>query len=486
MKRLIEFIQNKLPPGSFARNVVTLMTGTTFAQALMILVAPILTRLYSPGDFGVFALYTSILGILAVIACLRYELAIVLPKKDEDAANLLVLSIIINIGMSLLILILVALFRYPLANLLGAPELAPWLWFMPLSLLAAGMFQAFNYWSTRRKQFKRLAARQITQSTVMAGTQMGFGLVPYLGPGGLIAGNIIGQSVATGRLAGQILKEEGQPVLSSINRANIRQVISRYKDFPMYSTWLSLLNSSSALLPPLLLGYFFNPNVVGFFTLGHRVLSLPMNILGTSIAQAFFPRATEAQRHGNLDIITFEMFKRLLNLIVVPLLLFALIAPQLFAVIFGEQWAESGVYAQWICVWIIFQFISSPISTIIDVLEKQKIGLIYNTLLFWGRIVAVVVGGTLKDPLLAIILLGIVGTIMYFIYSILLLYLAKVNFKRVFRLIMKTALNSVMFLIAPTIGVCMGLSFYINLILVLGCGLLFALYCVKRLNSFKT
>src|SRR5690554_6729775 len=154
-------LTSKLPPGSFIRNVVTLMTGTTFAQALMILVAPILTRLYSPEDFGVFALYTSILGIIAVVACWRYELAIVLPEKDEDAANLLVLSICICFGMAVLTLILVALFRNPLASLFGVPKLAPWLWFMPLSLIATGLFQAFNYWSTRRRQFRRLAIRQI-------------------------------------------------------------------------------------------------------------------------------------------------------------------------------------------------------------------------------------------------------------------------------------------------------------------------------------
>lgn len=120
-------LTSKLPPGSFIRNVVTLMTGTTFAQALMILVAPILTRLYSPEDFGVYALYISILGIIAVVACWCYEFAIVLPENDEDAANILVISLLVCLAMVLLTLILVALFRKSVANILGAPELASWL-----------------------------------------------------------------------------------------------------------------------------------------------------------------------------------------------------------------------------------------------------------------------------------------------------------------------------------------------------------------------
>jgi len=48
---------NKLKLKSeFAKNVLTLMTGTTIAQAIPIAISPILTRIYTPEDFGVFAL----------------------------------------------------------------------------------------------------------------------------------------------------------------------------------------------------------------------------------------------------------------------------------------------------------------------------------------------------------------------------------------------------------------------------------------------
>lgn len=184
MDKFKNWLNHKLPPGSFIRNVATLMTGTTFAQALLIIIAPILTRLYTPDDFGVFALYTSILGILSVIACLRYELAIVLPEKDEDAANLLVLCLLICSVISLMALVLVALFRDSFALLLSAPKISFWLWFLPASLFLTGTFQALNYWSTRRKQFKRLAIRQITQNSVTAVTQIASGASLNAGAGG--------------------------------------------------------------------------------------------------------------------------------------------------------------------------------------------------------------------------------------------------------------------------------------------------------------
>ena len=99
---------NKLKPKSeFSRNVLTLMTGTTIAQAIPIAISPILTRIYAPEDFGMFALYMSVASIISVIATGRYELAIMLPKKDEDAVNIVALSIIISFFVSFISLLIV-------------------------------------------------------------------------------------------------------------------------------------------------------------------------------------------------------------------------------------------------------------------------------------------------------------------------------------------------------------------------------------------
>ena len=119
------------PKTSFAGDVLKLVSGTTIAQLIGILASPILTRLYAPEAFGALALFTSITSILGVIACLRYELAIMLPESDEDAANLL--------GVSLLSALLIALLTVPviwwgrdlLLGWLNAPELAPYLMVPP-------------------------------------------------------------------------------------------------------------------------------------------------------------------------------------------------------------------------------------------------------------------------------------------------------------------------------------------------------------------
>lgn len=407
LDKLRTALTNKLPLGSFARNVVTLMTGTVFAQILLILVAPILTRLYTPLDYGVFNLYTSIGSILAVIACLRYEGAIVLPKNDKDAANVLTICITICLCVAVFILVIVSFFRESIADLFHAPSLSFWLWFMPLSIIAFGLFMAFNYWSTRRKQFKRLAIRQVTNSTVTALTQISMGAALHIGPGGLIGGSLIGQLAATGRLAWQIYKDEGKQIISFINKKSMKHMASRYRRFPLYDSWSALLNTSSNLLPALLLAYFFNPVVVGLYALGNRVLGVPMGIIGSAISQVFFPRAVEARRAGELNHIAYNMFNSLLSIGSVPILLIAVVAPDLFEIVFGPEWVIAGDYVRWLSVFMLFSFISSPISSIYSVLERQREGLIIYIFVFFIRLIALIIGGLKGDALLTVAIFGI-------------------------------------------------------------------------------
>ena len=411
--KFLSLLENRIPSGSFARNVTTLMTGTTFAQILLILVAPILTRLYSPKDFGVYSLYTSIASILTVIACLNYDYAIVLPKKDEDGANVLGLSILICLNMVGVTFILVFLLRSTVARYLNAPTLAIFLWFIPLSVLGSGLFKVFNYWSTRRKQFKRLAVRQINQSIITSVTQVGVGTIFNAGPGGLISGLIIGQFAATGRLAWQIFKEEGNFLKSCISIKKLKCMAKRYKKFPLYDSWSGLFNTASSMLPALLLGYFFTPAVVGFYALGHKVLAMPMNIIGSSIAQVFYPRATKAKHDGNLDKVTLNIFEHLLAIGFIPLMLIALVAPNLFALIFGHHWWIAGQYVRWMSLWLLCQFISSPISLVYYVMEKQKSLLVFNIIMFFIRLLVIIIGGIQGKAMFSIALLGITGAVLY-------------------------------------------------------------------------
>jgi len=157
-----------LVSGSFARSVLTLMTGTTLANLIPVAVSPVLSRLYSPAEFGLFALYAGIAALLAVAATGRYEMAIVLPAEDADAFELLGLSLLLAGAVTVVCAIAVVAFHSGLLALLRAPALAAWLWLLPLGVLLVGLAQALGSWLNRKRSYRRIAESRILQSTTTA------------------------------------------------------------------------------------------------------------------------------------------------------------------------------------------------------------------------------------------------------------------------------------------------------------------------------
>ncbi|MDI2587664.1 oligosaccharide flippase family protein [Psychrobacillus sp. NEAU-3TGS] len=270
----------------FLKSILTLLTGTTIAQAIPIAISPILTRIYTPEDFGLLALYLSIFSIFVVSITARYELAIMLPKEDKEAVNLVVLSIIIATGISIVILLIVILWGSNIASMLGNDDIYPWLYFMPLSLFLSGLYQAFNYWSNRKQQYQRLAVNRVAQSTTNASINLAVGSEKE-GAIGLIAGNIISQFIATASLVLRSIKKDKLKI-SSVSKKEMIYLAKRYDQFPKVSVWSGLLNTVSVQLPVFIISAFFSSTIVGFYSLSNRVLNMPMSILGNAVGQVFF------------------------------------------------------------------------------------------------------------------------------------------------------------------------------------------------------
>jgi O-antigen/teichoic acid export membrane protein len=398
----------------FAANVLKLVTGSVFAQGLGVLAAPIVARLFAPEAFGVAALFASITGIIGVVACLRYELAIMLPKTDEEAANLLGLSlffVLIITGISVLIVFFAG---DVIAGLLKSPELKKYFWLTPVSVFCGGIFLALNYWNSRIKHFGRLSIARVVSSVVAQTTKLGAGFAGFVSGGVLIGTGILGQIVSTAVLGGQIWRDDRGLFKTSIRWKKMIAGLKRHKKFPIYGTWSALLNTASQQLPALLLAFYFSPKIVGFYALGQAVLSMPMGLVGSAVAQVFFQKASEAHNStGNLSQVVEEVFKRLVSLGIFPILLLTLIGEDLFIVAFGARWAEAGVYMQILGLWIFFQFISSPISALFSVLEKQRAGLFFNGVLFCTRTASLIVGGMTGDVKFTLLLFASTGVVCY-------------------------------------------------------------------------
>ncbi|MDL1960302.1 MAG: oligosaccharide flippase family protein [Deltaproteobacteria bacterium] len=376
--------------------------------------APIVTRLFAPEAFGVAALFASITGIIGVLACFRYELAIMLPKTDEEAANLLGLSlffVLIIIGISALIIFFTG---DVIVNLLNSPELKKYLWLIPISVFVSGIFLALNYWNSRTKHFGRLSIARVVSSVATQATKLGAGFAGFVSGGVLIGTGILGQIVSTLVLGGQIWRDDRRLFKASIRWEKMIAGLKRHKKFPIYNTWSALLNTASQQLPTIMLAFYFSPKIVGFYALGKTVLSMPMSLVGGAVAQVFFQKASEAyNRTGNLSEVVEGVFKRLVSMGIFPILLLTVIGEDLFVVVFGQRWAEAGVYMQILGLWIFFQFISSPISTLFAVLEKQHYGLLFNTVLFVTRAASLIIGGMTGDVRFTLFLFASTGVACY-------------------------------------------------------------------------
>jgi len=373
---------NKLKPKSeFTRNVLTLMTGTTIAQAIPIAISPILTRIYTPEDFGVLALFMGLVMILSSIISGRYELAILLPEKEEDAINIFVLAFLIISTISFILFLIIFIFNDFFTELLNNQEIKYWLYFIPIVTFFIGLFNLLTYYNTRLKNYKDIANASIIKALVLVSIQLFVGFFKD-GVAGLINGQIFSQMFANLKLFKNIFLNQ-KNFFSSIDIQNIKKVAIRYKDFPKFSIWSVLLNTSVQNLVNILIPILFSYATMGFYALGQRVLGLPSTILGKSVGQVFFQQSVqEKKKTGSTRKIFLSTFKKLffISFIVFTIIFFTI--TDIVNFVFGQDWIESAKIIQILIPLFFIRFISSSLSTTMIVYEKQKMELLINLILF--------------------------------------------------------------------------------------------------------
>jgi len=362
---------NKLKPKSkFSRNVLTLMTGTTIAQAIPIAISPILTRIYTPEDFGIFALYIAIVSFISIIVTARYEMAIVLPKKDEDAVNILFLSLCIMMFIVIVTTILILLFKTTIIELLNAKEIGNFIYLIPISIFIAGLNQSFNYWSNRKEYFKNMSSAQISQSITIGIFQPLLGYFNIFG--GLIIGNILGRVINTFILINKFISNDKEKI-KFVNKNIMIEQMKIYKDFPLINSlhaFTDILRISGSVM---LISSFFGSTILGLYSLSLRVLQVPIGIVGSALGKVLYSKLTllyndKKPLYPYVKKISINLF-----LISLPIFLFLyIIIPDLFGFVFGEKWRIAGEYSKILLPYLFVNFVISPISIVPIIVKKQK------------------------------------------------------------------------------------------------------------------
>ncbi|OPY79867.1 MAG: colanic acid exporter [Syntrophorhabdus sp. PtaU1.Bin153] len=408
----------------FIRNVFTLIGGTAVAQMIPVAVSPILTRFYSPGDYGLLALFTSISSVVGVLATLRYDTAIMLPADDNDAAGVLSLSVIATLAITLLTLIIAIAANSYLAGRLNKPEITPWLYFVPLAVLFTGASQAFSGWSNRKKQYKRLALNKVLGGGSTTATNLTMGAM-NLSVNGLITGSLTGQGISAGYLGWQIWSDE-RGGRYHINMRRLKRQLVRYIRFPLYSLPADFVNAAAQQSPILLISNSFGAVAAGQFFLVQRVLGMPITLIASSILSVFRERASrDYMTYGNCTDIFIKTLRGLFLCSITPFLLFFFTAPLLFSLVFGPAWREAGNYAQILSVLFFVRFIASPLTYVMYIVEKQNYDLAGQILLFISTLLSVMAGAHYGNIRVALLSFSASYSLIYLLYLLISYRLAK-------------------------------------------------------------
>ena len=382
------------------------MTGTIVAQAIPIAIAPILTRLYAPEDFGVFALFMSIVSVIGVVATARYELAVILPKEDEDAINIIALSLIISFIISLLTLLIVFFFNEPISKLLNNKGISRWLYFMPLAIFLTGIYQVFNYWSSRKKKFVQNAVSRVSVSSSIAIGNLGMGY-SLMGSAGLIFSGILSQFVGVLILGWEFVINLGS-YKKQISKKKVIENMIKYRNFAKINSPHALVDSLQDNGIIFLITYYFTSTIVGFYSFAFRILKAPVGLIGSSFYQVFYQKASIAiNENQNLRILVVKILKKLFLFGLPFFLILFITAPWVFSIVFGEKWRVAGEIAQIMTPWIFFNFIISPLSCLPILLNKQKEAMLITFADVSIRVLSLIIGGVYRNYKLSLIIISV-------------------------------------------------------------------------------
>jgi O-antigen/teichoic acid export membrane protein len=414
----------------FAADVLRLITGTASAQVLTIVTMPVIARLFPPEAFGVAALLASVVAVTSMVVGLRYELAIQVAESDEDAANALVLTLIVVLALTAGFSVVLWLAKDFVLSALHNFRLGPYLWLIPLGTLLGGISSALNNWSGRERQFTLLTWVQIASAISAVAAKVAFGFAGIISGGVFYFCALLGNFVGCVPLVVRIWQDRAPLFIANVNLRRIVHTLRRFRNFPRFSVGTALLNSVSWQVPSFLLALFFSPAVLGSYWLAKRTLRAPMNLLGVNVAKVFFCRAAEARFDGTLSRVVENTFRYLASLSVFPSLLLALVARDLTVVVFGPKWSVAGTYMQILSLSIPFWFVAGPMNTIFAVLEQQALELRLQVFIFGTRLLGVLIGCLTGNAMLAIALFSAAGVLGYGSYCVTILRHSGVSVSR--------------------------------------------------------
>jgi O-antigen/teichoic acid export membrane protein len=367
-------LRGRLPPISI--HGIQLLGGTTISQFIPAIVSPILTHLYTPTDFGVFALTYGILVVASAVACLRYELAIVLPPNHKEALQVIAACMGICVGMVVLSALLCLAFWAWSPSRSAAGLAVPLMAMVPVGILLMGLQAVAQLWCVRVLKFGVISTALLFQATMTAAVQVGLGAIWGSNPYFLIIGMQVGLFFSLTVFAHLLLSTILPLLRQELSAFGIRDALKRYVRFPIYAAPYVFATQVASRLTLLILAGFATTSSVGQFALAQRVIYLPVPIILGTASQIFFSRAARCMDDPRLPIFVRRAVLAA-TLMFGPLFVFGfLFAEPVFRTLFGRNWTEAGRFAAVLAGPSMLITLTSWLDRIYDIIGRQRLALI--------------------------------------------------------------------------------------------------------------
>ena len=417
MKNRVTEQFTKFMRAEYMKNVFTLMAGTLIGQALVFVLAPFITRLFTPEDFTLLEQYTMIITVLSVVVTGKYEFAIMHPKEQNDARHIAGLALKVAFYSCVVLAILILFLAKDISYWLMNESIAIYLWTIPIVLFFTAVFNVFNYWFSRLKQYKIAANSKVLSAVSSEPIKIATGFGGW-GPSGLIFSTVIG-SIAAGTYAfWKFLKSEPEG-LKNLSAERMKALAVLHKDYPMFSIWGSILNRLAQWAHIGIFTLYYGLVAVGFMALCRRIFMAPLNVVSNSYSQVFFQRISEIEDPKELRALYYKVLIRFLIAAAGMIFIVQMLPANTMGFIFGEAWGNSFMYLKYLIFWFALNFVTSSLAFITYRIKMQRVGLFLDAIHFVLAILAVYLAHSWGMNELEATKILVISKFIYFSFNIL-------------------------------------------------------------------
>jgi lipopolysaccharide exporter len=403
--------------GSFTQNLTITFSGNVIALVIGFAFTPFIARIYGPESYGVFALFLAVASNLAPLATFQYPSGYVAAINEKEFYQIVKITFwVLLITTASYVLVIYFCGNY-LIETFRVTELKPFIFWMPIYFFLMGLDYILLGWNIRLKEFKRGAIGKIASTIISKGFTVVMGLLVVPSALGIIIGNLLNYPVDSMAKLGSVARSGLKHILEPTPWIELKKTFLKFKNYPLYLTPGLFITNLSSQLPVYYFSMTFTHATVGLFALANSMVNIPLSLIVNSSTTVFLQKAAETIQHSGSDLknLVRSLHKKLFYISFFPICLLAFTSEWIFKVVFGSEWAQSGIFASFLCISAVFNVSYGPLSVLFRLLHKERINFALNILSMGLKFSGLWIGYYFDNILLSVMCFSIASSLSYLI-----------------------------------------------------------------------